>query len=74
MKKAATLIPVVLALAAASPALARADLNPIQDGLTDDVISPACRIGSLQSWQGRPCVIFEQLNSCRVFDGWTLAW
>jgi hypothetical protein len=36
------------------------DLNSVQDGLTDTVISPACRIGSLQSWQGRPCVISER--------------
>jgi len=36
------------------------DLNPIRDGLTDDVISPSCRIGSLQSWQGLPCVISER--------------
>jgi hypothetical protein len=36
------------------------DLDPIQDGLTDGVISPSCRIGSLQSWQGQPCVISER--------------
>jgi hypothetical protein len=29
----------------------------IQDELTDELISPSCRIGSLQSWQGQPCVI-----------------
>ena len=27
------------------------------DGLTDDMIAPSCRIGSLQSWEGRPCVV-----------------
>jgi len=31
--------------------------DAILDSLTDDVISPPCRIGSLQSWQGKPCVI-----------------
>jgi len=28
----------------------------IRDGLTDDMISPWCRVGSLESWEGRPCV------------------
>jgi hypothetical protein len=33
------------------------DQDPIQDALADDLLSPWCRIGSLQSWQGRPCVV-----------------
>lgn len=32
----------------------------VSDLQTDDIISPWCRIGSLQSWQGRPCIISEQ--------------
>jgi len=31
--------------------------NAIGDGLSDEGISPPCQIGSLQSWQGRPCVV-----------------
>jgi hypothetical protein len=27
----------------------------IPEGLTDDMISPWCRVGSLESWEGRPC-------------------
>jgi hypothetical protein len=27
----------------------------IRDVLTDDMISPWCRVGSLESWEGRPC-------------------
>jgi hypothetical protein len=50
----------VFLLAAISVAIAPAwNQSPIRDGLTDDVISPTCRIGSLQSWQGQPCVISE---------------
>src|SRR5262249_1929818 len=33
------------------------DLIPTEDGLSDEAIFPPCRIGSLQSWQGRPCVV-----------------
>jgi hypothetical protein len=29
----------------------------IEDELTEDLISSSCRIGSLQSWQGQPCVV-----------------
>jgi hypothetical protein len=28
-----------------------------RDGLADDMISPWCRIGSLASWEGRPCAL-----------------
>lgn len=31
--------------------------DPIREGLTDDGISPWCHIGSLDSWEGRPCLI-----------------
>jgi hypothetical protein len=31
--------------------------DPLRDGLTDDLISPWCQIGSTQSWEGRPCVV-----------------
>jgi hypothetical protein len=31
--------------------------DAILDNLTDELISPPCRIGSLQSWQGKPCVV-----------------
>jgi hypothetical protein len=40
----------------AATATARAQAS-IQDELTEDLISPSCRIGSLQSWQGQPCVV-----------------
>ena len=33
------------------------DQDALRDGLTDDLISPCCRIGSLESWEGRPCVV-----------------
>ena len=33
------------------------DRDAMTDGLTDDLISPWCRIGSLDSWEGRPCVL-----------------
>jgi hypothetical protein len=36
------------------------DDNPLRDGVTDEWISPRCRIGSLQSWQGQPCVVVGQ--------------
>jgi hypothetical protein len=42
--------------AATATATARAQAS-IEDELTEDLISPSCRIGSLQSWQGRPCVV-----------------
>jgi hypothetical protein len=39
-------------------------IGGIQDGGIDETISPSCRIGSLQSWQGRPCVIpFETFSA-----------
>ena len=31
--------------------------DPFADGVTDDLASPWCRVGSPQSWTGRPCVI-----------------
>jgi hypothetical protein len=46
----------VLAAFFAVTVLAR-DQDPIRHGLTDDFVSPWCRIGSLQSWEGRPCVV-----------------
>ena len=33
------------------------DEDTTRDGTTDEPLSPSCRIGSLQSWQGRPCVV-----------------
>ena len=32
------------------------DQDPFRDGLSDDLITPWCRIGSLETWEGRPCV------------------
>jgi hypothetical protein len=40
----------------AATATARTQAS-IEDELTEDLISPSCRIGSLQSWQGQPCVV-----------------
>jgi hypothetical protein len=31
------------------------DRDAMTDDPTDDLISPWCRIGSLESWEGRPC-------------------
>ena len=31
--------------------------DPSRDGLAEDLIAPWCRIGSSQSWEGRPCVV-----------------
>ena len=33
------------------------DQGPIRDDLMDDFVSPWCRLGSLDSWAGRPCAI-----------------
>lgn len=33
------------------------DQGPIRDDLSDDFMSPSCRIGSPESWTGRPCVV-----------------
>jgi len=33
------------------------DQDPFRDGLSDDLITPWCRIGSLETWEGRPCVV-----------------
>ena len=33
------------------------DSDSTRDGLNDDLISPWCRIGSPDSWEGRPCVV-----------------
>jgi hypothetical protein len=37
--------------------------DAIRDGLTDDLIPPWCRIGSLETWEGRPCVISLRTGS-----------
>ena len=36
------------------------DQDPFRDGLADDLITPWCRIGSLETWEGRPCVVPSQ--------------
>jgi hypothetical protein len=41
----------------------------IQDGGIDEATSPSCRIGSLQSWQGRPCVIPFETFSAGTTEG-----
>ena len=33
------------------------DQDPMRDGPADGLITPWCRIGSLDSWEGRPCVV-----------------
>jgi hypothetical protein len=33
------------------------DQVAIYDDLSDDFMSPSCRIGSPESWEGRPCVV-----------------
>jgi hypothetical protein len=33
------------------------DQEAMRDSLTDDFISPWCRVDSPDSWEGRPCVI-----------------
>ena len=33
------------------------DPDSIRDDLNDDFVSPWCRIGSPDSWEGRPCVV-----------------
>jgi hypothetical protein len=33
------------------------DQGLFSDDLSDDFMSPSCRIGSLESWEGRPCVV-----------------
>jgi len=33
------------------------DPDSIRDDLNDDFMSPWCRIGSPDSWEGRPCVV-----------------
>jgi hypothetical protein len=33
------------------------DQNFIGDALSDDLISPWCRIGAPETWEGRPCVV-----------------
>ena len=35
------------------------NLGRLSDDAADELISPSCRTGSLQSWQGRPCVIID---------------
>lgn len=39
------------------------DQAPVSDGLSDDLITPWCRIGTLDSWAGRPCVVPLQTDS-----------
>ena len=33
------------------------DQDVIRDDLSDDFMSPWCRIGSSESWEGRPCAV-----------------
>ncbi|MBV8754365.1 MAG: hypothetical protein JO328_16000 [Hyphomicrobiales bacterium] len=33
------------------------DQDPLRGGLSDDFTSPWCLAGSLESWEGRPCVV-----------------
>jgi hypothetical protein len=33
------------------------DQDPYRDGLSDDFISPWCRIGAPETWEGRPCLV-----------------
>ena len=33
------------------------ELDLVGDGLTEDLISPWCRAGSPESWEGKPCVV-----------------
>jgi len=33
------------------------DQDTFRDGLNEDLISPWCRIGALETWEGRPCVV-----------------
>jgi hypothetical protein len=33
------------------------DQGLFSDDLSDDFMSPSCRIGSPDSWEGRPCVV-----------------
>jgi hypothetical protein len=49
-------VPIVLAALFAVTVLPW-DQDFIGDGPTDDLMSPWCSIGSLQSWEGRPCVV-----------------
>ena len=33
------------------------DQDPFRDGLSEDLISPWCRIGAPETWEGKPCVV-----------------
>jgi hypothetical protein len=33
------------------------DHDALPDGLTDDLATPSCRIGSLDAWKGQPCAV-----------------
>jgi hypothetical protein len=44
------------------------DQDPFSDGLRDDLITPWCRIGSPETWEGKPCVV--PLRACSA-DGTT---
>ena len=37
--------------------LLASDQDLIRDDMSDDFMSPWCRIGSPDSWEGRPCVV-----------------
>ena len=39
------------------------DQNVVQDDPMDDLISPWCRVGSLASWEGRPCALSLRTGS-----------
>ena len=42
------------------------DQVAMHEGLTDDFISPWCRVGSLASWEGRPCVLSLRTGSVEI--------
>jgi len=33
------------------------DQDPFRDAMADDFISPWCRIGAPDTWEGKPCVV-----------------
>ena len=39
------------------------DQDVLRDGLTDDLATPWCRIGSLDAWKGQPCVVPFRIGS-----------
>jgi hypothetical protein len=46
------------------------DQGSVGDDLSDDFMSPSCRIGSPASWTGRPCVVPLRTGSA---DGTTVS-